>query len=63
MCMMKIYNNIESHSYKVVHDKTYTNMDIQSTKLYMTKTYTRVNSTNKMMNFTQNDKGQCTSFD
>ena len=34
-------------------------MYIQSTKLYMTKTYNQVNSTRKMMKFTQNDKGQC----
>ena len=39
--------------------KSYTNMDIQSTKLYLTKTHNQVNSTCKMMKFTQNDKGQC----
>ena len=44
---------------KLCITKTYTNMDIQSTKLHMTKTYNRVNSTRKMMRFTQNDKDQC----
>ena len=34
-------------------------MDIQSTKLYRTKTYNRMNSTQKLMYFTHNDKGQC----
>ena len=33
-------------------------MDIKCTKLYMKKTYNRVNSTRKMMKFTQNDKGK-----
>ena len=47
MCMTKTYT------------KAYTNMEIKSTKVYMTKTYNRVNSTVKMMKFTQNDNGQC----
>ena len=41
------------------HTKTYVNMDIQSTKLYLTKHTTELIQIEKMMEFTQNEKGQC----
>ena len=61
MYMTKIYNDIESHSYKVVHDKNIYQYGHSKYKIVHDKKHIiyRVNSTRKMMKFTHNDKGQC----
>ena len=33
MCMTKTFNIMDSHSYRVMHDKTYTNMDSHMYKI------------------------------